>query len=135
MIVDSSAIVAIVLDEPPADAMILALQEGGPWRMSVANILETWMVVDRRNIPEASKLMEEVFARFGIIPEPLTHEHVTIARDAFRVYGKGSGHKAQLNFGDCIAYGLAKSMNEPLLFIGNDFIHTDLVPALASASE
>ena len=63
--------------------------------------------------------------------EPVTEHQARIAREAFRDFGKGSGHPAQLNFGDCFAYALAKSTGERLLFKGSDFIHTDLVPAAA----
>jgi len=134
MIVDTSALICIALDEPMASAVWQALARAQDPTVSAANLLESWMVVDRRNADVAQRL-DALLVDAGLSVAPVTREHVTIARDAFRVYGKGSGHKAQLNFGDCIAYGLAKSMNEPLLFIGNDFIHTDLVPALASASE
>jgi ribonuclease VapC len=84
------------------------------------------MVIDRRGNPEAVALVEGILERFAIVVEPMTVEHVTIARDAWRQFGKGSGHRAHLNFGDCLAYALAKSLREPLLFVGDDFTLTDL---------
>ncbi len=69
-------------------------------------------------------------SRYEILIEPVTEAQVRIARLAYRRYGKGSGHPARLNFGDCFAYALARDRNEPLLFVGNDFIHTDIKSAL-----
>ncbi len=71
-------------------------------------------------------------SRYEILIEPVTEAQVRIARLAYRRYGKGSGHPARLNFGDCFAYALARDRNEPLLFVGNDFVHTDIKSALTA---
>ncbi len=88
------------------------------------------MVTDRKGDPQAPAAFEQFETRFGISVEPFTQEQTVLGREAWRRYGRGSGHKAQLNFGDCMAYALACDRNEPLLFKGNDFIHTDIEPAL-----
>lgn len=129
MIVDTSAPVAIALDEPDAAQMLAALESRSSPRISAANLLETFMVTDRRRSPRAPALLDAVLERVALTTEPVTEAQVKIARDAFHRYGKGSGHPAQLNFGDCFAYARARSLNEPLLFIGDDFGHTDIVRA------
>ena len=99
--------------------------------MSAANVLETSIVLSRVNDNIFSTEFDELLAEMGIIIEPVTIERTTIAREAHRRYGRGSRHRARLNFGDCCAYALAKVYGEPLLFVSNDFIHTDLEPALS----
>ena len=131
--VDTSALVAIDLDEPDADALLDVLIHESSCRVSAANLLETWMVIDRRRNAEVSALMEGLLARFDIDVEAVTLDQVEIARAAFRKYGKGSGHGARLNFGDCFAYALARFWNEPLLFVGDDFGRTDIVSAMTQA--
>jgi len=74
--------------------------------------------------------IDEIIQKFNIQIEPVTAEQARIAREAYRGYGKGSGHPASLNFGDCFAYALARDKREPLLFKGDDFVHTDLRPAV-----
>lgn len=101
--------------------------------MSAANVLETSIVLSRVNDNIFSNEFDELLAVLGVIIEPVTIEQVTIAREAHGRYGRGSRHRAHLNFGDCFAYALAKVYDEPLLFVGNDFVHTDLKPALSSA--
>jgi len=130
MIVDSSALVAIAEREPNAERLLELLAASDAVRVSAANWLETWMVVDRRGSAAGTALAERVFDRFGIDVAPVTMEQVRIARDAWRRYGRGSGHPARLNFGDCFAYALAKHPNEPLLFVGDDFPHTDIAAAI-----
>jgi len=129
MIVDTSALIAIAYREPHAGAMLQALATQASLRISAANMLEAWMVVDRKSDPSAKVILDEMLDRFGITVESITEEHVVVARDAWRRYGRGSGHPAQLNFGDCFAYALAKVTAEPLLYVGNDFTHTDLLLA------
>ena len=86
--------------------------------------------MDRHPKPTLGSALDDLVSRLRIVVEPVTHAQVAIAREAYRQFGKGSGHRARLNFGDCFAYALAKERDEPLLFIGNDFIHTDIHPAL-----
>jgi ribonuclease VapC len=83
-------------------------------------------VVDRFPNPRASVRFDELISNLEISIEPMTAHQATIVREAYRRFGKGSGHPARLNFGDCFAYALAKDLDEPLLFIGQDFIHTDV---------
>jgi ribonuclease VapC len=100
-----------------------------PKRMSAANYLEVGIVVDADRNPLLSRRLDDLIARKEIVVEPVTFEHAEIARAAYRDFGKGSGHPAGLNFGDCFAYALAKAMREPLLFKGDDFSHTDVAVA------
>jgi ribonuclease VapC len=83
-------------------------------------------VVDRLDDAEAGRSFDELIPSLGIMIEPVTSTQVSVARQANQRFGRGSGHPAKLNFGDCFASALAKDLDEPLLFIGNDFIHTDV---------
>lgn len=94
--------------------------------MSAATFLEAAIVVDRLPNPRASIRFNELISELGIVIEPVTADQARTAREAYRQFGKGSGHPARLNFGDCFAYALAKDFDEPLLFIGQDFVHTDI---------
>jgi ribonuclease VapC len=130
MIIDASALVAVVRAEPDANRFFRALSETRERKvMSAANWLEAAIVIDGSKSPIASRRFDEAVAEAGIIIEPVTPEQAEIARAAYRDFGKGSGHPAQLNFGDCFAYALAKAMREPLLFKGDDFAHTDVAIA------
>jgi ribonuclease VapC len=130
VIVDSSAIVAILAAEAQATRYTDAIIEASNASMSAANFLEVAIVIDRRNDPVIRSRFDEVFEHLGLTIVPVTVEQVQLARQAHRDYGRGSGHRARLNFGDCFAYALAKSSGEPLLFQGDDFTHTDLHSAL-----
>lgn len=129
-VVDSSAVIAILRQEPDADIYLDALDQAEELRMSAANHLEAAIVIDSARDPVASRRFDQFIAEAGIRVEPLTPSQARIARDAYRDYGKGSGHKASLNFGDCLAYALAKETGEPLLFKGDDFSATDIAAAL-----
>lgn len=129
MIVDSSAILAIMLQEPDSDAYLDAVLTAPARRMSVANWLETTMVVDGRGTDNAVAQFEAFMDGARIELVPVSVGQAMIARRAWRVYGRGN-HKAKLNFGDCFAYALAKETGEPLLFKGDDFAQTDIEPAL-----
>jgi ribonuclease VapC len=130
MIIDASALVAVVRNEAGADRFFRALSDPGePKRMSAANYLEAAIVIDGSRSPIASRGFDDAVAAAGIAIEPVTQEQAEIARAAYRDFGKGSGHPAGLNFGDCFAYALAKSMREPLLFKDDDFSHTDVAIA------
>lgn len=98
--------------------------------MSAASFLETAIVVDAEDDPVASRELDNFLQKTAIAVKPFDETQARIAREAYRDFGKGSGHKAQLNFGDCFAYALAKAMNEPLLYKGTDFSQTDVRPAL-----
>src|SRR5215467_12018023 len=99
-------------------------------RISAANYLESAVVIDGSRDPVASRRFDELVATAELHVEPVTHDQARIAREAYRDFGKGSGHKARLNFGDCFAYALAKATGEPLLYKGRDFAHTDVASAL-----
>ena len=101
--------------------------------MSAANVLETSIVLSRVNDDIFSTEFDELLVAMNIIFEPVTAEQAQIAREAHRQYGRGSRHRARLNFGDCFAYALARVYDQPLLFVGNDFIHPDLESALSNA--
>lgn len=129
MIVDSSAIVAVVRDEPDAEGYVRALASSDSSKMSAANWFETSIVIDSARDPVASRRFDEIIEWARIEVVPVTVGQALIARQAYRDFGRGSGSPAKLNFGDCFAYALAADTREPLLFKGNDFVHTDLTPA------
>ena len=130
MIVDTSAILALAFDEDMAPRIFDVLAGPEIKRISAANLFEALAVVDRRNDQDAIRLVGESIARFAIVIEAVTPEQVELARAAWNRFGKGTGHPASLNFGDCFAYALAAELGEPLLFVGNDFVHTDLRSAM-----
>jgi ribonuclease VapC len=130
VIVDTSALIAILRDEPEASAMAQAIEEATQRQISAANWLEAAAVIDGSRDPVASRQFDDLIGVARILVAPVTEQQALIARAAYRDFGKGSGHPAGLNFGDCFAYALAKSTGEPLLFKGRDFAHTDIVPAL-----
>jgi ribonuclease VapC len=130
MIVDTSAVVAVLKEEPAAARFLRDLTASGePKRMSAASYLEAAIVVDANRNPLLSRRFDDLIVRTEIAVEPVTLEQAEIARAAYRDFGKGSGHAAQLNFGDCFAYALARARREPLLFKGDDFSHTDVAVA------
>jgi ribonuclease VapC len=130
VIIDTSALIAILRAEDDASDMALAIERAQVRKISAANYLETAVVIDASRDPVASRRFDELVDAAELRIEPVTHDQARIARDAYRDFGKGSGHKADLNFGDCFAYALARSTGEPLLFKGNDFGHTGITPAL-----
>ncbi|MET3649153.1 type II toxin-antitoxin system VapC family toxin [Phyllobacterium ifriqiyense] len=125
MIVDTSALVAILYLEPEAASFVKIIHDTEVTRISVANYVELAMVVEGQLGADGMRQAEAFFRRAGILVEPVTLEHGELARQAFLDFGKGR-HKAGLNFGDCFAYALAKASGEPLLFKGNDFSQTDV---------
>lgn len=133
MIVDTSALIAILRDEPEARAMAEAIAAATVRQLSAANWLEAAVVIDGSRDPVASRRFDELIDVAGIEVVPVTERQAVTARAAYRDFGKGSGHPAALNFGDCFAYALAKESGEPLLSKGQDFVHTDIVPALEPA--
>ncbi len=126
MIVDSSALLAIIRREPPSSECFQALFASPVNRLSAANFLEVCLVVDGPQDPTATRELDELIDQFSVVVEPVTVRQAHIARRAHQLYGRGRGHPARLNFGDCFAYALAKDFDEPLLFVGQDFVHTDI---------
>ena len=129
MIIDTSALIAILRDEPDARRFADAIEAAGDRRISAATYVELGAVIDSARDPVASRRVDELLVAASVVVEPVTEEQARIAREAFRDFGKGSGHPAGLNFGDCFAYALARVTGEPLLFKGEDFPRTDVAPA------
>ena len=128
MIVDASAVIAILRDEPERAEFNRVIQEAQSRRISAVNYVEAAVVTDGSKDPVLSRRFDELFREAKITIEPVTALQARVAREAFRDFGRGSGHPARLNLGDCFAYALAKIAGEPLLYKGNDFGQTDLKP-------
>jgi ribonuclease VapC len=129
MIIDTSALLAILRAEPEARSCAQAIERSAVRRISAGNFLETASVIDSSRDPVASRRLDDLLQAANIVIEPVTKDQARIGREAYRDFGKGSGHPAQLNVGDCFAYALAKVMGEPLLFKGDELAHTDITPA------
>jgi ribonuclease VapC len=130
MIIDTSALLAILRDEPEAPAYAEAIQRAGTRRISAASFVEVAAIIDGGGDPVASRGVDDLLDAAHITIDPVTPAQARIARAAFRDFGRGSGHPARLNLADCFSYALAKATGEPLLFKGKDFVHTDIEPAL-----
>jgi ribonuclease VapC len=125
LILDTSALVAVFYHEPERNEFLELIAQPPDCGMSIANFLELSMVVERQLGPDASRQVETFFRRAKISLEPVTIEQGYLAHQAYLDFGKGR-HPAGLNFGDCLAYALARAKNEPLLYKGQDFPKTDL---------
>jgi len=125
MTTDTSAIVAILFDEPEAEHFARLISEADDCRISAATYVELSILVQRQLGSEGSRQMDFLLRTAGIQIEPVSVEQAEIARQAYLDYGKGR-HPAGLNFGDCFSYALAKDRREVLLFKGNDFSKTDI---------
>jgi ribonuclease VapC len=130
VIVDTSALVAILREETDAAVFGASIHAAERTRISAGTLLETAIVIDGNRNARLSRRLDNLIQRIGIVTEPVTEEQAHIARRAYQDYGKGSAHPARLNFGDCFAYALARVTGEPLLFKGDHFAHTDITPAL-----
>ena len=130
MIIDTSALIAILRDEPEAAACARAIEAASRRLISAANFVEAAIVIDGSRDPVASRRFDDLVTEARLVIEPVTEAQARIAREAYRDFGRGSGHPARLNFGDCIAYALARLTGEPLLFKGTDFANTDISPVL-----
>ncbi|MCL2803691.1 MAG: type II toxin-antitoxin system VapC family toxin [Micrococcales bacterium] len=129
MIVDTSAIVAIWLGELPAQDLSELLLTQQQVLMSAATYVELCCVLDNRQAPQDSRRLDALLHAYGVEIVPFTPEQADLARAAYRDFGKGSGHPARLNLGDCFAYALAQETGQDILFVGDDFTHTDVTPA------
>ena len=125
MIVDSSALVAMLRGEPAADEFGVALARAGGASVPAPVYLETCMVIAGRKGPDSRPEVDALLATFAWRVMPFTEEHARAAVQAFLRYGKGR-HAAGLNFGDCMAYAVAQAEGAPLLFTGDDFAKTDV---------
>jgi ribonuclease VapC len=126
VIVDTSALVAILLQEPDAPGLERLLGAAEVRRMSAASYVELCAVIDGRRDQAGSARVDQVIRKLGIELVPFTETQARIARAAYVQYGRGSGHPARLNMGDCFAYAAATDLDEPLLFKGRDFALTDI---------
>jgi ribonuclease VapC len=129
MVLDSSAILAILFDEPERAAFTVAIERDPRRLISAATLLETALVVEARRGEPAGRELDLLLHYAKAQTVSVDVDQVKIARSAWRRFGKGN-HRAGLNFGDCFAYALAATASEPLLFKGMDFAHTDMVPAI-----
>jgi ribonuclease VapC len=130
VIVDSSALIAILRDEPEAEVCATAIEAASDRRISAANFVEVAIVIDGTRDPVASRRFDDLVKEAALVIEPVTEAQARVAREAYHDFGRGSGHPARLNFGDCFAYALARTTGEPLLFKGNDFSQTDIAAVL-----
>lgn len=126
MILDTSAVIAILRDEPEAESFAKVIASAPIRRISAVNYVEAAVVIDASRDPVASRRFDDFWRVAKIIVEPVTDVQAQVAREAYRDFGKGSGHAAALNFGDIFAYALARTTGEPILFKGDDFGRTDL---------
>jgi ribonuclease VapC len=133
VIVDSSALVAIARSEPLAEKCLESLERArGSLYLAAPTYVEVRAVATRDPNPQLGQTLDALILEYDITIVSFDPDHAQIARSAYERYGRGTGHPAKLNFGDCFAYALARERNEPLLFVGDDFTHTDIRPALAT---
>jgi ribonuclease VapC len=128
MIIDTSAMVAILFNEDDAETYAEAITRADSCRISAATFVETAIVVEAQTKNNGGRQLDAFIRQAGIAIEPVTEEQAHIARQAFIDFGKGR-HPAGLNYGDCFSYALSKATREPLLFKGKDFGKTDLSAA------
>lgn len=130
MILDTSALIAILQAEPEADRLLDAILQAEQVQMSAATFAEAAIVIDGRRDPVLSRLFDTLLNDLGVEIRPVSVDQARLARQAYRDFGKGSGHPARLNFGDCFSYAAAVAVDDVLLFKGDDFRHTDVRPAV-----
>ncbi|MGA2952724.1 MAG: type II toxin-antitoxin system VapC family toxin [Caulobacteraceae bacterium] len=131
MVVDTSALVALLLEEPEAEAFARAIEGASLPLISAVSRVELSMVIETRKGEDGRAIVERLLREGGFEVAAVNARQADLAIEAFRRFGKGR-HKAGLNIGDCFAYALAKWVEEPLLFKGDDFGQTDIVPALSA---
>ncbi|MEH3145514.1 MAG: type II toxin-antitoxin system VapC family toxin [Methylobacterium frigidaeris] len=130
IVLDTSAVVAIALCEPEEDAFVRRIVDAGSALIGTPTLLETRMVLEGRMSAGVSEFLGGFMAHSAVQPVPFTLAMHHAASQAFLRFGRGRGHAARLNMGDCLSYAVAKVHGLPLLFKGNDFVHTDLTPAV-----
>lgn len=129
MIIDSSALFAVLRGEPAGADLMRVLGAARTPKISAGTLLQAGIVVNRLGDPVLGRRLDDLLDAIGVVVEPVTLEQVRVARSAHRDFGKGSGHPARLPFGDCFSYALARMSGESSLFFGDDFGHTDLIRA------
>jgi ribonuclease VapC len=130
VIIDTSAVIAILATEDDAAIYAHAIADANVRRISAASYLECGIVLDNQSDPVVSRALDELLAEADVVIAPVTEHQARLARQAYVDFGKGSGHRAALNFGDCLTYALALDTREPLLWKGDDFGHTGIASAL-----
>ena len=130
IVVDTSALVAILLLEPDASRYAAAVQAADVVKISAITLLEAGIVMHRKQGPGGVDDLRDLLSSASVEIAPFDGDMARIGTDAFARFGRGSGSPAKLNFGDCASYALAKSLSVPLLFKGADFVHTDIVSAV-----
>lgn len=130
IVVDTSAILAILQGEAGCEALAKTIEEDERPTISAGSAIECGIVSARKAGEAGLRMLHEFFAAADIRIHETDADQVDTAIEAARRYGKGSGHPARLNFGDCFSYAAAKTLDAPLLFVGNDFVHTDLRAAI-----
>ena len=130
MIVDTSVLAAVLFDEPETDLFFETLASADTVKISAGSWIELTTVMARRGRRDLLSVADRMIVNFAITAATVTVSQARIGRTAYLQFGKGSGHRAKLNFGDCFAYALSKETGEPLLFKGDDFVHTDVLRAL-----
>ncbi len=125
MVLDTSAIIAILQNEPGSDRLVESMEKAGVLRISAASVVEAGIVMFSRFGDAGEIEVDQFIHRLGVSVIPVTELHAEQARTAYRRYGKGH-HPARLNYGDCFSYAIAVSLQEPLLFTGEDFAKTDV---------
>ena len=128
MVVDTSALIAYLNAEPEAERIEVALVSARRLFLSAATLVEAGIVAERQNEESGGRDLDLLIHRLRVEVVPVTEEQAELARGAYRRFGKGK-HPAALNFGDCFSYALARSLGEPLLFVGADFSKTDVQTA------
>jgi ribonuclease VapC len=129
MVIDSSAVIAILFNESEAPDFLARIASAAVCRISAASLLEVGIVLRREASAQRRAAFDQMLVLFSINVEAVTEAQAYLALDAYDQYGKGTGHAAGLNYGDCFSYALAKETGEPLLFKGDDFARTDIEAA------
>ncbi|MEX0405487.1 type II toxin-antitoxin system VapC family toxin [Aquibium sp. LZ166] len=132
-VLDSSVLIAILAAEPDADRFKRYIDDDINAQISAATVHEAFCVVSGERFRNGAARLDRMLGLIGPVIVPFDASQLSASREAYVRFGKGSGHPANLNMGDCFSYALAKTRNLPLLFKGNDFIHTDIEPALKPA--
>jgi ribonuclease VapC len=131
MVIDTSAMIAVLLEEAESAAFVAALEADGTRLLSAVNFVEAGIVLERRVGPEANRDLLDFIDEAEIEIVPVDLDQANLARLAYTKFGRGN-HPAGLNFGDCFAYALAGARGEPLLYKGDDFSRTDVAPAISA---
>ncbi len=128
MVIDTSALAAVLFDEPERPVFLARIAADGTLLISAATLVEAGVLLEARRGESAGRELDLFLHRAGVLCVALDERQTTLARSAWRRFGKGR-HPAALNLGDCFSYALARARGEPLLFKGDDFSRTDIVPA------